>query len=75
MGARLFVAVWPPAPLLDAVAALDRPAVPGLRWTGREQWHVTLRFLGAVEDVAAVVAGLAVAGLSSFGAVEAVVGP
>ncbi|HEX2024659.1 MAG TPA: RNA 2',3'-cyclic phosphodiesterase [Acidimicrobiales bacterium] len=48
---RLFVAVWPPDDVLDSVAALDRPDVPGLRWTRREQWHVTLRFLGRVETV------------------------
>ena len=49
--ARLFVAVWPPEDVLDAVAALHRPEVPGLRWTAPEQWHVTLRFLGRVEKV------------------------
>ncbi len=47
---RLFVAVWPPDDVLDAVAAVDRPTVAGLRWTARDQWHVTLRFLGRVED-------------------------
>lgn len=56
--ARLFVAVWPPDEVLDRVGALDRPAVDGVRWTSREQWHVTLRFLGAVDDVDAVVAAL-----------------
>ena len=47
---RLFVGVWPPAPVLDAVAALRRPEHSGLRWTTRDQWHVTLRFLGEVEE-------------------------
>jgi 2'-5' RNA ligase len=51
---RLFVAVWPPAPVLDALSALDRPAVPGVRWTTPDQWHVTLRFLGRVDDVGPV---------------------
>ncbi|HWC10835.1 MAG TPA: RNA 2',3'-cyclic phosphodiesterase [Acidimicrobiales bacterium] len=51
--ARLFVAVAPPDEVLERVAALDRPEVAGLRWTTRPQWHVTLRFLGAVDDVAA----------------------
>lgn len=55
---RLFVAVWPPDEVLDAVAALPRPEVPGLRWTGREQWHVTLRFLGQVDDAGVVAAAL-----------------
>ena len=56
---RLFVALWPPEDVLDRVAALDRPAVPGLRWTARGQWHVTLRFLGPVDDVGAVITALA----------------
>lgn len=55
---RLFVAVWPPEDVLDAVAALGRPEVAGLRWTTRDQWHVTLRFLGPV-DIAPVEAALA----------------
>lgn len=69
---RLFVAVWPPDDVLDAVAALDRPEVPGLRWTARHQWHVTLRFLGPVETV-----GEAAAALETVRAAptEAVAGP
>jgi 2'-5' RNA ligase len=57
---RLFVAVWPPADVLDRVAALERPAVAGLRWTTPHQWHVTLRFLGQtdLEPVLAALAGV-----------------
>jgi 2'-5' RNA ligase len=66
------VAVWPPDDVLDRVAALDRPAVPGLRWTTRDQWHITLRFLGEVPEVEPVVAALAEAEL--FRA-QAVLGP
>lgn len=44
--------------MLDVIAELDRPAVPGLRWTGRDHWHVTVRFLGAIEDPGAVVDAL-----------------
>jgi RNA 2',3'-cyclic 3'-phosphodiesterase len=51
---RLFVAVWPDAAALDQLAALDRPVIDGVRWTTRDQWHITLRFLGEVEDVAPV---------------------
>ena len=57
--ARLFVAVSPPQEVLDHVAALDRPEVAGVRWTDRSQWHVTLRFLGRVDDVAAAAEALA----------------
>jgi 2'-5' RNA ligase len=46
---RLFVAVWPPDEVLDLVAAVPRPEVEGLRWTTRDQWHVTLRFFGNAE--------------------------
>ena len=43
---RLFIAVWLPPDVVDLIAALPRPEVPGLRWTSPDQWHVTLRFLG-----------------------------
>ena len=56
---RLFVAVWPPEDVLGLVTALDRPAVKGVRWTARDQWHVTLRFLGPVDEVGPVVSALA----------------
>ena len=52
--ARLFVAVWPSEEALASVAALDRPPLRSVRWTGPEQWHVTLRFLGSVEASEAV---------------------
>jgi RNA 2',3'-cyclic 3'-phosphodiesterase len=52
--------VWPPDDVLDRLAALDRPEVAGLRWTGRHQWHVTLRFFGQanLEPVLAALAGV-----------------
>jgi RNA 2',3'-cyclic 3'-phosphodiesterase len=53
---RLFVAIaLPPAALdeLDALAAPLRAARQDLRWTNREAWHVTLAFLGQVEESAA----------------------
>lgn len=50
---RAFVAVVPPAPVLDAlgtrVAELT-PRAPQLRWLPRAQWHLTLQFLGPVAD-------------------------
>jgi len=46
---RLFVAVWPPQPVVDVLAGLERPPVEGLRWTTPAQWHVTLRFIGSAE--------------------------
>ena len=51
---RLFVAVWPPPGVLDVVEAMPRTSQPGVRWTTRDQWHVTLRFLGTCSVAAAV---------------------
>ena len=76
---RLFVAVTVPDPVLDLVQALPRPDEPTLRWTTREQWHVTLRFLGSVEDPAPVADELAAVPAAVRRAghvdVEAVLGP
>jgi 2'-5' RNA ligase len=50
---RLFVAVTPPAAALaelEAVVAPLRPGWPQLRWTSTDAWHVTLAFLGEVDD-------------------------
>jgi 2'-5' RNA ligase len=71
---RLFVAVWPPPDVVDQIAARARPTVIGLRWTGPDQWHVTLRFFGWVDDQAEVSAALAAA-VSGLAPVEATVGP
>lgn len=69
---RLFVAVRPPDAVLDVVAGLRRPPRPGVRWTTRPQWHVTLRFLGEVNDPGPVTAALEAAPLARC---DAVVGP
>lgn len=56
---RLFVAVAIPdevAGELEGAVAPLRAAWPGLRWTRREAWHLTLAFLGEVNE--AVVARL-----------------
>jgi RNA 2',3'-cyclic 3'-phosphodiesterase len=53
---RLFVAIAPPPSVLDELdARVDpfRASRLDLRWTNREAWHVTLAFLGRVEEVAA----------------------
>jgi 2'-5' RNA ligase len=68
---RLFVAAWPPADVLDLLETLPRPSDPGVRWTRRDQWHVTLRFLGAADpdDAAAALASVHAA------VADAVLGP
>lgn len=50
---RLFIAVPPPSDVIDAIDALPRPSIEGVRWTTRDQWHVTLRFLGEVDEAEA----------------------
>ena len=51
--ARRFVALPIPAEIRDRLAAAlprDEDAPEGLRWARPEGWHVTLAFLGDVED-------------------------
>jgi len=53
---RLFVAIAPPPVVLDELDALAGPLRArrqDLRWTSREAWHVTLAFLGQVDESAA----------------------
>ncbi|TDC85475.1 RNA 2',3'-cyclic phosphodiesterase [Actinomadura sp. 7K507] len=50
---RLFVALVPPPDILDELEEAVRPhaeAIPELRWVRRELLHVTLTFLGEVDD-------------------------
>ncbi len=67
---RAFVAVVPPRAVLDAVgkvswraahrpAELSLPRLLGPRWTTREQWHLTLQFLGNGVDLDAAASALA----------------
>jgi 2'-5' RNA ligase len=74
--ARAFVGVVPPAPVLDAVAStFGTPEIPGARLTRRDQWHLTLQFLGNrvdLDDVADALGELRVGSgpvrLGGFGA-------
>jgi 2'-5' RNA ligase len=52
---RAFVALLPPHGVLDAIAAATGPVEIGdLRRTTREQWHITVQFLGNVDDIDAI---------------------
>jgi 2'-5' RNA ligase len=59
--ARAFVAVVPPPDVLDTIERVVEPLRShdaALRWLPREQWHVTVEFLGRVRDAEPLVAGL-----------------
>jgi 2'-5' RNA ligase len=74
---RLFVAVWPSADVVGVLTALTRPEVSGVRWTTRDQWHVTLRFMGQVAeaDVGAATDVFGHIDLGAVGRVSAEMGP
>ena len=77
--ARAFVAVVPPAEVLDAVGrvswrAVHRPrelSLPRLispRWTARDQWHLTVQFLGSrvdLDEAARLLAGVRAAAFTT----------
>lgn len=43
------MATWPPPEVMAALAEMERPEPPGVRWSAPEQWMVKLRPLGHVE--------------------------
>lgn len=54
MAVRLFFAIPLPEPVLDAISEATRPlrTVAGISWSRRANLHITLRFLGNVEESA-----------------------
>lgn len=58
--ARLFTAIELPAPIVDALVALQPQARPGIRLVGRAQMHLTLHFIGDADPdaVTRALAGL-----------------
>jgi 2'-5' RNA ligase len=61
--------------VVEAVAGLDRPELPAVRWTSPEVWHVTLRFLGGVAPDAVGPVATALGTLRSLAPVVAELGP
>jgi 2'-5' RNA ligase len=57
---RMFVAAWPDGETKERLSTLDLDGEKGLRPVGPERWHVTLRFLGEVDEalVPALTGGL-----------------
>ncbi|HTV11132.1 MAG TPA: RNA 2',3'-cyclic phosphodiesterase [Acidimicrobiales bacterium] len=74
---RCFVAVWPPPPVLEALAGIIRPQREILRWSTHDQWHITLRFFGELSapDVDLAISNLGPAVASIVGPLEACGGP
>lgn len=70
---RAFVAVRLPEPVLDAVADRLAPLAVTGRPTTREQWHLTLQFLGDDADLDAV--GDALDGIDTAGGRARLGGP
>lgn len=70
---RLFVGVRLPAEVRRALRDLPRTERPDLRWTPEDRWHVTLRFLGEVDDPGPVVEAVRAA-VGGLGPVPAAVG-
>jgi RNA 2',3'-cyclic 3'-phosphodiesterase len=58
---RLFIAIELPDHYKEALGKLRTPAIPGARWVAAEQIHLTLAFLGEVDEDTAgrLIAGLA----------------
>jgi len=72
---RVFVAVDLPGPTMQLLQLLSRPARRGIQWTTPARWHITLRFLGEVDDPGAVAEALSCLGSGwRGGAVEAALG-
>ncbi len=72
---RLSVAIWPPATVINVLAAMDRP-IAGVHWSKPEQWMVKLRPLGHVDEPMAVrLQAVLEAELDGAPAVECVLGP
>ena len=46
---RLFIAAWPSVETTVRLAGITRPTEPGVRWLPRDNWHVTLRFIGEAD--------------------------
>jgi 2'-5' RNA ligase len=63
--------------VVDALARLPRPSQDGLRWSGPEQWHITLRFFGEIAhaEVGAATRALELAVLELPGTLAAQGGP
>jgi 2'-5' RNA ligase len=74
---RLFAAVWPDDSTAQRLSSLKPGTSEGLRLVGSGNWHITLRFLGEVDDdlVPALVDALDRTAANMPGAIQCRVGP
>lgn len=73
----MFVATWPDTSTLKRLSALELGPTEGLRLVRPGQWHITLRFLGDVDDglVPAVVSALGAAASTLPDSIQCEIGP
>ncbi|HEV3264453.1 MAG TPA: 2'-5' RNA ligase family protein [Acidimicrobiales bacterium] len=71
------MAVWPDDSTLEGLASLSLGSTEGLRLVGPGTWHITLRFLGEVDDdvVPALAAALDSTAANMPGKIQCRVGP
>jgi 2'-5' RNA ligase len=74
---RTFVAVWPDDATLKRLSGLELASSEGLRMVGPAQRHITLRFLGDVDDdvLPKLIGALRAAAAGLVGPVRCEIGP
>jgi 2'-5' RNA ligase len=72
---RLFVAVLPPEQVIDVLYNLPHPEREGVRWTQRDNLHLTLAFMGEVADVDTAIKTLYTLPVDEEGVFTATIGP
>ena len=63
---RLFVALDLPNKIKDKLFYLKDKNLNGARWTGSKQWHITLHFIGEVDDEMAIKSALSTVSSEAF---------
>jgi RNA 2',3'-cyclic 3'-phosphodiesterase len=63
---RVFLALDLPESIKEKLHSLKDTSLKGARWTSPEQWHITLHFIGEIEDDSAIREALATVKAESF---------
>ena len=74
---HLFVAVWPDETTVARLSSLELSSAPALRLVRPDEWHITLRFLGGVDErlVPGLLDARGSAARTLTGPIHAVLGP